>query len=362
MMQSLPCWCNNSTLEDYSDHYFLCITCHTLVSKIKLQPDTFKVLDDTQDYYGKSYWLSHQIDLGYPTIFHRMEADLSERCLYWLHTLLKYKLPPAKTLELGSSHGGFVALLDNLGFDAIGLELSPSIAELAQKTFEISVLTGPIENQSFASASLDAIILMDVLEHLPHPINTMRHCLNALKEDGILMIQTPNYPEKTYDTLIKENHPFLAQLKQTEHLYLFNSESIQLFFQQLDSTHFHIQFEPAFFSDYDMFLLVSRKPIQCYSEVDIRQFLNLNRQHRIIAAALDSFSEKNRYIKLYQEADADRIKRLENMHILEKVIIQLKQQIVQKQHLPNEKYNFPRKVVQKIKHQFKKVLNFKAPS
>jgi hypothetical protein len=84
------------------------------------------VVDDAHDFYGKNYWFTHQEgDLGLPNIITRARIDLPERCLYWLRTLLKYKLPPAKVLELGSAHGGFVALLQWAGFEAMGSEVSP---------------------------------------------------------------------------------------------------------------------------------------------------------------------------------------------------------------------------------------------
>ncbi|MGQ9532551.1 MAG: class I SAM-dependent methyltransferase, partial [Desulfotomaculales bacterium] len=118
----------------------------------------------------------------------RARTDLPERCLYWLRTLLKYKLPPGRVLELGCGHGGFVALLRWAGFEAIGLELSPWVVGFARQTFGIPTLLGPVENQVIEPSSLEAIVLMDVLEHLPNPLSTLRHCLELLKQDGIFVI------------------------------------------------------------------------------------------------------------------------------------------------------------------------------
>ena len=74
------------------------------------------------------------------------------------------------------------------------------------------MLSGPIEDQSIQSGSLDILALMDVLEHLPDPIDTMRRCLELLKHDGTLIIQTPRYPEgKTYEDLSNTHDPFLEQ-------------------------------------------------------------------------------------------------------------------------------------------------------
>ena len=122
----LRCWCGNTTLEPFSTAYLHCSLCQTLVSQAWQEQDVTHVVDDAHDFYGKNYWFTHQEgDLGLPNIITRARIDLPERCLYWLRTLLKYKLPPAKVLELGSAHGGFVALLQWAGFEAMGSEVSP---------------------------------------------------------------------------------------------------------------------------------------------------------------------------------------------------------------------------------------------
>ena len=174
----------------------MCVACGTLVSQAHLAPEQVGVDDDVGDFYGREYWFSHQRErLGLPDIEDRARLDLPERCLYWLRTLLAYKLPPSRTLELGSSHGAFVSLLRYAGFDAVGLEVSPWVVDYAQRTFRIPVLSGPIEQQQLPAQSFDAVILNDVLEHLPDPRATVRASVSLLKPDGVLLVQTPRYPD-----------------------------------------------------------------------------------------------------------------------------------------------------------------------
>ncbi|MGD0013181.1 MAG: methyltransferase domain-containing protein [Bryobacteraceae bacterium] len=215
-----------------------------------------------EGFYGRQYYESYLPETcGYPSIADRARLDLSERCLFWLRTLLRYKSPPGRVLELGSAHGGFVALMKWIGFDAAGLEVSPWLVDLARETFEIPVLLGPVEQQEISLGSLDAIALMDVLEHFPDPVRSIQHCLSLLKPDGLLLIQTPRFPEeRTFEQLRAENAPFLAQLKPREHLYLFNQQSIRDFFVRLGVPH--VRFEPAIFSAYDMCLIASRSEVQ----------------------------------------------------------------------------------------------------
>ncbi len=223
------CWCEESRLEPFSTHYLMCVTCRTLVSQAHPAPEHVGAGDDVGDFYGREYWFSHQREhLGLPDIEDRARLDLPERCLYWLRTLLAYKLPPSRTLELGSSHGAFVSLLRYAGFDAVGLEVSRWVVDYAQRTFRIPVLSGPIEQQQLPAQSFDAVILNDVLEHLPDPRRTVRESVSLLKPDGVLLVQTPRYPDpKTYEDLLREEHVFLKMLLEDEHLYLFSERSLR---------------------------------------------------------------------------------------------------------------------------------------
>lgn len=326
MNQSPRCWCGNTDLVTFSPNYLKCLACETLVAAQMPGPEIAQVLDDERDFYGHEYWFSHQErDLGLPTILARSRTDLPERCLYWLWTVLKYKLPPARVLELGSGHGGFVAMLRSVGFDATGLEVSPWVVEFARKTFNVPMLLGSVEVQQIEPASLDMIALMDVLEHLPEPLGTMRHCLSLLKPDGILVIQTPQYPEsKTYEGMVSAGDCFLEMLQEREHSYLFSQRAIREFFSRLDADH--VQFEPAIFAPYsnNMFLVVSRAPLVVNPPAELEKALSATPGGRVIQALRDleqrlEASEADRAARLAQveklgalltESEADRAARL----------------------------------------------------
>src|SRR5687767_379701 len=209
----VSCWCGNADLVPFGPEFVRCATCETLVSRQRGTPadEVTHVGADEAGLYGKGYWFEHQTgDVGLPDITTRARADLPERCVHWLRTLLAYKPPPARVQELGSAHGGFVALLKLAGYDAAGLELSPFIVDFARKTFDVPMLLGPVEQQPIEPASLDAVAMMDVLEHLPDPVATMRYVASLLKPDGVLIVQTPRYAEgATFELLAARDDYFL---------------------------------------------------------------------------------------------------------------------------------------------------------
>ena len=299
------CWCGNRDLLPFSPDYSICTQCQTLVCS---QPvgDNISNGSDDQSLYGKSYWFEHQQnDLGYSNILSRSRSDVPERVLHWLHTFLKYKTPPGKTLELGCSHGGFVSLLQWTGFQASGLELSPWVVEYAKETFRVPMYLGKIEDQNIEPHSLDAIILMDVVEHLPAPVETISYAATLLNEHGFLMIQTPQYKVgKTYEEFKSTNDPFLAQFKPPEHIYLFNATSVRKLLETCGLNY--VSMEQAFFSQYDMFLVASPSPLTTNTQQEIDQSLLNSPGGRLVLALLDKDAECKILNERLKELEIDR--------------------------------------------------------
>lgn len=265
------------------------------------EPVDTRVRDDAVDLYGRDYWFGRQTQhLGCPDIVARSRTDLAERCVHWLRTLLAYKLPPAKVLEIGCGHGGFVAMLRQAGYDATGLELSPSIVQFATESFGVPVLTGPIEDQSIPPASLDAIVMMDVMEHLPDPVATLSRCVGLLKPDGVMLVQTPGYPEgTTFDGLTAAGHKFPMMLDPQEHLFLFSRSSAELAMKRAGAAA--TEFVPAIFDFYDMAFVAGRQAIRQTDVADRDAALGAKPGGLFLRALLDLDDRRLNLLRKYRE-------------------------------------------------------------
>ena len=323
------CWCGNTELSHFSASYLLCEKCVTLVSRAGLTSEKMDVTDDAHDFYGHQYWVSHQTqELGNPDIFSRARTDLTDRCLHWLRTILKYRPPPAQVLELGCAHGGFVYLLNKSGYDATGLELSPSVVEFAQQTFSVPVLCGPLEKQQLPANSMDVIVLMDVIEHLLDPLATMRHALSLLKPDGIIVVQCPCYPEGvSHGDMVADDAPFLGLLIADEHLHLFSKSSIRKLFEAIGAGY--LEFEPAIFSHYDMFFVVGRQPLYSYFDAEIEKKILPGNCSPLIQAMLDMDVQKRTLKNQLMESEQDRAARLEVINRAETDLKNLSKQLME---------------------------------
>lgn len=282
------CWCGGGTLSEFSDEYALCRRCGTLIWRPEAPRERPAVRDEAADLYGLNYFVEHARALGHPDLYERTSRDLSERCVFWLKALLRHRLPPARTLELGCGNGTFVATLASAGYDATGLDLSPALTDYVRRTFDVPILTGPLEGQRLAPGSIDVLVLMDVLEHLPDPAAALATAAPLLAADALLLVQTPRFdPALSFAQLRERGDAFLQQLRTREHLFLFSEGSVRELLARAGFTH--VVFEPAIFSQYDMFLLASRRPVPT---VDAwREALRRSRAGRMMEALVDAYDE-----------------------------------------------------------------------
>jgi 2-polyprenyl-3-methyl-5-hydroxy-6-metoxy-1,4-benzoquinol methylase len=276
------CWCGHQTLEAYSDDYRVCRACGTLVSTA---PESPKL-------YSQSYWKERQTEHhGLPDLAQRARLDLPERCTHWLRRLLTLKVPPARVLDIGCAHGGYVALLGWAGFDAVGTEMSPEVARFAQETFGITVLSGVVESLPFEPGSFDVIVLNDVIEHLPDPVGTLAHCTTLLSKDGFFVIQTPEYKEHlSYADLKASGDLFLKHMDHNndEHLFLFSRRSAGQLFTRMGFPH--LDFSNPVYA-YDMAFAASREPLATQDPGAIEAALTRHPQGRLVQALLDKAYE-----------------------------------------------------------------------
>ena len=283
-MTERACWCGHTTLEPYSGLYRVCRACGTLVS---VAPYAAKI-------YDKDYWLGRQTEHhGLPDIRARARLDLPERCTHWLRRLLSVRPPPARVLEVGCAHGGYVALLGWAGYDAVGTEMSPWVSQFAHETFGVKVLTGLVEDQDFKAESFDVIVLNDVIEHLPDPARSMGHCAGLLSKEGVFVIQTPEYKEHlSYEDIRKSNDLFMKHMdkKNDEHLYLYSRRSAGEFFARLGFKHMDFS-NPIF--PYDMTFVASRVPIVPRDDNSVGAALEKKPVGRLVQALLDKAFESN---------------------------------------------------------------------
>lgn len=121
------------------------------------------------------------------------------------------------TLEIGCGIGTFSGLLGKYLTDAMALciDISAKSVELASKEYRtltnLRFLTANAVSYDFGDSKFDAIILPDVLEHIPldqHPV-LFKKLTSILSTNGTIYIHIPN---PYYLEWCHANHPELLQI------------------------------------------------------------------------------------------------------------------------------------------------------
>lgn len=94
-----------------------------------------------------------------------------------------------RLLDAGCGKGVLSALAVDLGWDVTALDISSELTAFVERTFRISTITGTLAD---VIGPFDAIVLMDVLEHLYSPTDALDRCYALLRPGGRLAIKVPH--------------------------------------------------------------------------------------------------------------------------------------------------------------------------
>ncbi len=124
---------------------------------------------------------------------------------------------PGKIADLGCGSGVFSDVLATLGFDATGVDLSPGMVELAQKSYpNCQFVVGDVEKLPFEDGSFDAVMLSGLLHHLPDPSKCVAEVWRILKPGGRFTAFDPNRVNPFMFLYRDKSSPFYSNKGVTE--------------------------------------------------------------------------------------------------------------------------------------------------
>ena len=110
----------------------------------------------------------------------------------FLEVVGNYFAPKKKLLDVGCGAGFFVKAAEEAGWVAWGVEISLLASEYARKVVRTNVRTARLEDAGFAPDSFDLVTMLDLVEHLPDPVETIALAHRVLKPGGVLIVATPD--------------------------------------------------------------------------------------------------------------------------------------------------------------------------
>jgi SAM-dependent methyltransferase len=124
-----------------------------------------------------------------------------------------------KIIEIGCGRGEYLSIMRQCDVEAFGLEhFDESVRHCAENG--LNVQKGYIQSKYDAldNAPFDAFCMLNFLEHIPDPNTTMRGIYNNLSDDGVGLVEVPNF-----DMILRRNlfSEFMA-----DHLCYFTKDTL----------------------------------------------------------------------------------------------------------------------------------------
>ena len=170
-----------------------------------------------------------------PLVDDRVLAYQIDRSELLLDEVEKYKIPPGKLLEIGSGYGILMGVAQGREWECVGLELDRNRMNFAIEKMGVRVINKVLRNSefSFPDRYFDAVILADVIEHFRDPKEDLLEINRILKDDGFVLINTPN-AESLWVKIYNRNG---QNMDTQQHIFLFTRSTLKL---MLEKTGFRV--------------------------------------------------------------------------------------------------------------------------
>lgn len=129
-----------------------------------------------------------------------------------------------RLLDIGCSSGALLRSAQCAGFIVEGVEPAAQAAASAQRA-GLNVFHGYLQDARYPAGRFDAVMLMEVIEHLPDPRALLREAWRVLKPEGVLVVGTGNGASWTVQ-LIGAGWGYLHVAQHGGHISFFNPHSL----------------------------------------------------------------------------------------------------------------------------------------
>lgn len=168
-------------------------------------------------------------------IFHRRaETSIS---------ILKKYIKKGEILDVGCNYGFYLQSFKKEGYNTCGIDISKNVAEYNKTKMGIKTIVGKFDTYNFKDKNFDIITMFDVLEHFSDPQEVIDKVKKNLKNNGVIIIQTPNFQSimsritgLKWSWLLIPQHQFIFSIK-TLKILLKNNGFKVLYISTWDDLH-----------------------------------------------------------------------------------------------------------------------------
>lgn len=170
-------------LEARGGHYVVCTSC----GLVRTDPLPFETeLEARAEYWSEKHHLREdKLQRQFDPVFQRMAYGKV------LRKLRPYQRN-GRLLEIGCAAGAFLDAAQRERWRPSGVELSKSASAYAREQRGLDVHAGTLADTNFDAESFDAVVMLDVIEHVFQPSDLVAAVHALLRPGGALLMMTPN--------------------------------------------------------------------------------------------------------------------------------------------------------------------------
>jgi 2-polyprenyl-3-methyl-5-hydroxy-6-metoxy-1,4-benzoquinol methylase len=140
-------------------------------------------------------------------------------------------------LEVGSSTGSLLQTFRNDGWQVRGVEPDRNAARYATSKLGIETINAILENAEIPNESVDVVVMLHVIEHVPNPVGTLKEIFRILKPGGHLVLETPRYDTLMFKLLGRRER----SLSCDGHIFFFTTDSLRKTYEKAGFLQEHFE-------------------------------------------------------------------------------------------------------------------------
>ena len=138
-----------------------------------------------------------------------------------------------KLVEVGCGTGFLLRKFHVDGWDVVGVEPDQGLCDFVEQRQGLKAIPTTLERAEIPGGSVDVVVMLHVIEHLPDPLATLGEINRILKPGGHLVIETPRYDSLLFALLGRRER----SLSCDGHIYFFTTKTLRALYEKAGFSH-----------------------------------------------------------------------------------------------------------------------------
>jgi len=202
-----------------------CRNCGLLYLNPRLTPDSLLRLYDENYYRAKGFDENVNYVEEYEGNYVKTDTD------YHVRVLKQLVPPPAKLLDVGCGTGVLMKALEQQGYTVNGIEPSPFASKFAKEKGH-NVQTGDFLSLDLPPDRYDAVLALEVIEHVYDPGRFLRRARQTLRSGGLFYYTTGNFKGFPLQRKLFGRAVLDSYVTPEGHIYFFSNATMKRYFRE----------------------------------------------------------------------------------------------------------------------------------